>query len=130
MNDWPGRISAITLFVRDLEASRDFYQRVFGVPVHFADHDSVVFRFDDTLINLLDERAAPEVIAPAVLAPAGAGASFQFTVNVEDVDGACAELIRRGAQLLNGPTIRPWGVRTASFLDPDGYIWELASQMS
>jgi lactoylglutathione lyase len=29
-------------------------------------------------------------------------------------------------QLLNGPMDRPWGVRTASFRDPGGHIWEIA----
>lgn len=117
----------ITLFVGDLDASRTFYKRVFGLPVHFADDDSVVFRFGDTLLNLLVKRAAPEVIAPAMLAPSGAGANFQITVNVDDVDGTCAELTGRAVELLNGPMDRPWGVRTASFVDPDGYIWEMAS---
>ncbi|MDQ3782600.1 MAG: VOC family protein, partial [Actinomycetota bacterium] len=28
--------------------------------------------------------------------------------------------------LLNGPVDRPWGVRTASFRDPAGHIWEIA----
>ncbi len=27
---------------------------------------------------------------------------------------------------LNGPMDRPWGVRTASFMDPAGYICEIA----
>ncbi len=99
---------------------------VFGLPVHCADDDSVVFRFGDTLVNLLAGRAAPEVIAPAMLAPAGAGASFQFTLSVDDVDDTCAELTRRGAELLNGPTDRLWGIRTVSFIDPDGYIWEIS----
>jgi catechol 2,3-dioxygenase-like lactoylglutathione lyase family enzyme len=127
VSEWPGSISAISLFVGDLDASRTFYQRVFGLPVHFADDDSVVFRLGDTLINLLIERAVPEVIAPASLAPAGAGAQFQFTVNVDDVDGTCATLTGQGVELLNGPMDRPWGIRTASFEDPDGYIWEIAS---
>jgi hypothetical protein len=28
--------------------------------------------------------------------------------------------------LLNGPMDRPWGVRTASFTDPAGNVWEIA----
>ncbi len=35
------------------------------------------------------------------------------------MDGA---LVARGIQLLNGPMDRPWGIRTASFVDPGGYI--------
>jgi uncharacterized glyoxalase superfamily protein PhnB len=43
------------------------------------------------------------------------------------VDAMCAELTKRGATLLNGPMDRPWGIRTASFRDPGGHIWEIAS---
>jgi catechol 2,3-dioxygenase-like lactoylglutathione lyase family enzyme len=127
VKDWPAGISAISLFVGDLDASRVFYQRVFGLPVHFEDNDSVSFRFGDTVLNLLAKRAVPELIAPATLAPAGIGASFQVTVNVEDIDGTCAELTGQGVELLNGPMDRPWGIRTASFVDPDEYIWEIAT---
>jgi uncharacterized glyoxalase superfamily protein PhnB len=38
----------------------------------------------------------------------------------------CAQLTARGVTLLNGPMDRPWGVRTASFSDPGGHIWEIA----
>jgi uncharacterized glyoxalase superfamily protein PhnB len=31
--------------------------------------------------------------------------------------------------LLNGPIDRPWGMRTATFADPDGHIWEIAQQL-
>lgn len=130
MSDWPGSIAAVTLFVEDLDAAKTFYDVVFGLPIHFADTDSAVFRFGDTLVNLLVERAAPEVISPGSVAPAHAGARFVLTVKVDDVDAMCAELIRRGAELLNGPMDRPWGIRTASFVDLDGYIWELAPSSS
>jgi uncharacterized glyoxalase superfamily protein PhnB len=33
-------------------------------------------------------------------------------------------------ELLNGPLNRPWGVRTASFTDPGGHIWEVAQELS
>ena len=32
-------------------------------------------------------------------------------------------------ELLNGPVDREWGVRTASFTDPDGHIWEIAQKL-
>ena len=48
MTDWPGGISAITLFVEDLEASKAFYQRAFGLPVFYEDPNSAVFQFNDT----------------------------------------------------------------------------------
>ena len=29
-------------------------------------------------------------------------------------------------ELLTGPVDRPWGMRVATFTDPDGHSWEIA----
>jgi len=123
---WPGGIAAITLFVEDLGAARRFYQDVFRLPVFYEDENSAVFKFGDTLVNLLATGEAPSLVAPATVAAPQTGVRFQFTIGVDDVDGMCAELKERGVELLNGPMDRPWGVRTASFRDPAGHIWEIA----
>jgi catechol 2,3-dioxygenase-like lactoylglutathione lyase family enzyme len=125
-NERPGSIAAVTLFTEDLEASKRFYQEVFDRPVEFEDDDSAVFRFGETLVNLLAVREAHELIEPAVVGSRDSGVRFQFTLGVEDVDAMCAELQERGVELLNGPMDRPWGIRTASFRDPGGHIWEIA----
>jgi len=126
MESWPRGIGAITLFVEDLDTTKQFYREVFGLPVTFEDADSAVFKFGETLINLLKTSAARELVEPAVVADRKVGSRFQFTIEVDDVDATCAELIRRGVELLNGPMDRPWGVRTAAFQDPAGHIWEIA----
>jgi len=123
---WPSGIAAITMFVEDLEAAKEFYEQVFGLPVTFEEHDSVVFKFGQTLVNLLKTAAAPELVDPARVASPDAGSRFQLTLHVDDVDRLCEELMARGVTLLNGPVDRPWGVRTASFRDPAGHIWEIA----
>ena len=46
-------LSAITLFVDDLAAAKEFYGRAFGLPVMFEDGASAVFNLGNTLINLL-----------------------------------------------------------------------------
>jgi catechol 2,3-dioxygenase-like lactoylglutathione lyase family enzyme len=122
-------IGAITLFTEDLARAKTFYQETFGLPVVYEDEDSAVFNFDDTLINLLKVSAAPELIAPGTVAGPQAGSRFQLTIGVDDVDAVCAELARRGVTLLNGPMDRPWGIRTASFTDPSGHIWEIAQDL-
>jgi catechol 2,3-dioxygenase-like lactoylglutathione lyase family enzyme len=125
-NAWPKLINAITLFVEDLEEMKAYYQNVFGLPIHFEDPNSAVFKFGDTLINLLDIREANELIEPAKVAGIESGSRFVFTIGVDHVDAMCDTLSARGAELLNGPMDRPWGIRTASFMDPAGYIWEIA----
>lgn len=123
---WPQALATTTLFVDDLGMTKQFYQRVFGLPLVFEDDDSAVFKLGTMLVNLLKVEAAAELVAPAEVAGRGEGARFVFTIEVDDVDAMCAELAARGVTLLNGPMDRPWGVRTASFVDPAGYIWEIA----
>jgi len=126
VSSWPGGISALTLFVEDLEATKTFYKDVFRLPVHFEDDESVVFSFSNTLVNLLKTTAAGELIEPAAVADRDSGSRLQLTLQVDDVDATCAELASRGVELVNGPIDRPWGVRTACFRDPGGHIWEIA----
>ncbi|HYZ92155.1 MAG TPA: VOC family protein [Actinomycetota bacterium] len=123
-------IGAITLFVEDLERSRSFYQDVFGLKPIYEDDDSTVFDFDNTIVNLLRVAAARTLIEPASVAGPDAGSRFQLTIWVKDADAASAALDARGVTLLNGPIDREWGVRTASFTDLDGTIWEIAQQLS
>ncbi|HET9660844.1 MAG TPA: VOC family protein [Thermomicrobiales bacterium] len=123
---WPRKIFALTLFAEDLAATKQFYQHIFELPVHFEDEQSAVFDFGNILINLLDSREGPALIEPARVADSNAGARMQLTIPVDDVDAVCARLQARGVALLNGPLDRPWGIRTAAFRDPAGHIWEIA----
>jgi catechol 2,3-dioxygenase-like lactoylglutathione lyase family enzyme len=123
---WPGPITAITLFVEDLPATKQFYVDVFALPVVYEDANSAVVKFGETMINLLKVTEAKELIEPAGVGGRDAGARMQFTLTVDDVDAMCADLAKRGVTLLNGPIDRPWGIRTACFLDPSGNIWEIA----
>jgi catechol 2,3-dioxygenase-like lactoylglutathione lyase family enzyme len=122
---WPKGIGAITLFVEELDVTKRFYQATFGLPVVFEDTNSAVFRIGGMLINLLKIECANELIEPAQVARRDAGSRHVFSIEVDDVDAMCAELAARGVRLLNGPMDRPWGIRTASFQDPAGHIWEI-----
>ena len=122
-------VGAITLFVEDLQRAKSFYRDVFDLPVVWEDENSAVFKLDNTVINLLDVSAAPELIEPGAVAGPEAGSRFMLSIWVDDADAVCAELEKRGVTLLNGPIDREWGKRTASFTDPGGHIWEIAQDI-
>lgn len=124
---WATGIGAITLFVEDLGAAKEFYARAFGVPLVFEDDTSAVFNFGNTIVNLLSADEADELIKPRPVGGSESGSRMQLTINVTDVDAVCAALAERGVKLLNGPIDRPWGVRTAAFEDPAGHVWEVAT---
>jgi catechol 2,3-dioxygenase-like lactoylglutathione lyase family enzyme len=127
MESWLNSVDVITLFVDDVQRAKAFYFSVFDLATVYEDDNSAVVNFDNLTVNLLKISEAPGLIAPAPVAPAESGSRFQFTIRVDDVDEACEELKKRGVTLLNGPMDRPWGIRTASFADPDGHIWEIAN---
>ena len=122
-------VGAITLFVENSLRSKAFYQNVFDVSVIYEDETSVAFQFENLIVNLITILSAHELIAPAVVAAQEAGSRFQFSIWVEDADAVCAELAAGGVGLLNGPMNREWGMRTATFSDPDGHIWEIAQEL-
>lgn len=122
-------VGAITLFVEDPRRSKSFYERVFGLPAAYEYQDAAGFKLENTIVNLLTIPAARELIDPAPVAERADGSRFQLTIWVDDADAACAALAERGVELVYGPVDRGWGMRTASFSDPDGHMWEVAQEL-
>jgi lactoylglutathione lyase len=123
------RVNVINLFAEDLAGSRSFYQEVLGLPLTFEDETAAVFELENIIVCLTDVSAAPELITPTAVASSEAGSRFVLAVFVDDVDATCTELAKHGVALLNGPVDRPWGMRTASFADPAGHIWEISQDL-
>jgi catechol 2,3-dioxygenase-like lactoylglutathione lyase family enzyme len=123
------KLDVITLFVEDLPESKKFYTEVFGLEVIWEDDASAVVKMSNLIINLLRVSNAPALVEPVPVAePYGSRALL--TIEVEDANAVCAELVAHGVKLLNGPIDRPWGRRTAAFADPAGNTWEVAQILS
>ncbi len=121
-------VGAITLFVSDLERSRDFYQRFLHSETVFEDDACRVFRVGETMINLLHQDSVPELVEPKEMSKSGIRAVY--TLPVADVDAAVSGLEKVDLSPVSGPLDRPWGIRTANFADPDGYLWELSCELA
>ncbi len=130
MSGWQKKIGAITLFVEDADRSKAFYREVFELEPMLEDETGAGFQLEDTFLFLTRSSHAPALIAPAAAGNPGNGPRHVFAIIVDDVDAVCAELTAKGVALLNGPQDRPWGMRTANFQDPDGYVWEIATPMA
>ena len=122
-------VSAISLFVEDLVAAKNFYRDVFGAPLVFEDDSSAAFRFDALIVNLLHVENAAELVEPGSVAARDSGSRFQLSIWLDDVDAVCERLRGQGVVLLTGPLDRPWGMRTATFVDPAGHSWEVAQKI-
>lgn len=115
---------ALTLFTDDLEATEKFYGEVFGAKVIHSDEVSRVFKFGSTLINCLHRSDAIGLFAPSELS--SSGHASMLTIQVANVDGEAARLAGIGVELNTQPTNQPWGIRTITFVDPAGQLWEFS----
>lgn len=124
MTDWERKIGAMTLFVPDLDRALEFYQDALGLDAQDLGDGTAMVRFKDMFVFLRKAAKAQEPL-PEVLQEARKGAG-QFAIIVDDVNAVSADLTGRGVKLLSGPEDRAWGMRTITFADPGGYIWEIA----
>lgn len=119
-------ISFITLGVRDLARSRDFY-RALGWRESSASQDAIAFfQAGGVAFALFGREALAE---DAAVPPAGSGfAAFTLAHNVADeaaVDATLAEAVAAGARLTRPGERAPWGGYRGYFADPDGFLWEV-----
>ena len=129
MGGWEKEIAAMTLFVGDLDRSKRFYQEVFGLPPVDADQDTVMFRFKNMFVFLHRRSAAANELPPGDVLDQALHGAGQFAIIVDDVDAVRPDLDKAGVDLLSGPDNRPWGMRTMTFADPDGHVWEIAQEL-
>jgi len=121
------RVSLVTLGVRDLDRSREFYERL-GWRQSVADAPGIVFFQAGSIVFSLYPRA--DLARDANIAADGAGvggvALAHNTRTREEVDAIMAEVKAAGATILKPAEDAFWGGYSGYFADPDGHPWEVA----
>lgn len=120
----------VTLVVKDLERSRQFYVGLLGmreVPRPAFSFAGSWFQAGATQIHLILEYAGSSP-AGNLLPEAQRHTRCQhFAFLVDDAEAALTHLRERGAAILSGPKPRPDGYQQVFVTDPDGHIIELCS---
>ncbi|MCC7422070.1 MAG: VOC family protein [Planctomycetaceae bacterium] len=130
MEDSPLRVKAIdhiTLVVKDLERSRQFYCDALGmrqVPRPAFDFDGRWFQAGATLIHLILEH---DHSGPAGHGAAVTSRGHHFAFEVDDGHAAARRLTELNLPIVSGPKERPDGAVQVFLQDPDGYLVELCS---
>lgn len=121
------RISLITLGVRDLNRSVEFYEKGLGFPRMESPPSVAFFTLNGTWLGLYGRDALAED-AGVEPAPSGfSGITLAHNLASEsEVDAAVEEAVRAGARLVKQPQKVFWGGYSGYFADPDDYLWELA----
>jgi predicted lactoylglutathione lyase len=120
------RLSLITLGVRDLAASRAFYEGL-GWHTNAAPDDDVVFFQAGGMIVALWDRA--NLAEDSTVDDSGGWGGVTLAYNTrspEEVDQVIAEAEKAGGTIGRAGAETFWGGYSGVFIDPDGHPWEVA----
>ena len=126
------RFGYTILYVGDVAASVDFYERAFGQRrrmVHESGQYAELDTGETTLAFASHELAAanlPQAFRPA----AGAETPFEVCFVTDDVAAAHSRAVDAGAESVSEPQRKPWGQEVAYVRDLDGTLIELATPVS
>jgi len=121
------------VYVADVRAALDFYQRAFGFATRFVTDDAQFGALETGATTLAFAR---HDVATASLAgeyrplsadtvPAGIEVGF----TTDDVPAAFERAVNAGATALTAPAIKPWGQTVAYLRAPEGTLVELCTPM-
>ncbi len=112
------RISLVTLGVDDLARARSFYEALGWRGAQQPDDEIVFFQAGGMVFGLwtaLGGHGAPGIeLAHNVRLP-------------EEVNALLAAAVRAGGTIRRPAARAEWGGYTGAFADPDGYVWEVAT---
>jgi lactoylglutathione lyase len=116
----------VILYVSDLDRSIAFYRDVVCVAFKFSEHGYAEFATKGSKFALFERSQLKGLIGRDA---SEGGPQGEVAFVVPDVDAEAERLRRTGVRILSGPVDRPWGHRTIHFLDPDGFVVELAQEI-
>jgi predicted enzyme related to lactoylglutathione lyase len=120
------RESFVILYHEDMPAARHFYEDLLGLQLREVTYDWFVGYW----ISPRHEMTLCISTSPAERArwgAAGKGVMIDFVV--PDVDESYRQLLDRGVRFVEPPMDQPWGLRTATLLDPAGYTLTITSYL-
>ena len=121
------RISMITLGVRDLSRSVEFYERGLGWPRRDSPPEVAFFTLNGTWLGLYGRDALAKDARVDAASSGFAGFSLAHNVGSEgEVDQVMAQAAAAGARVTKPAGKTEWGGYAGYFSDPDGYLWEVA----
>ncbi|ALO66805.1 glyoxalase [Arthrobacter alpinus] len=122
------RLNFITLGVRDVTRSREFYLTRLGWTAHNEVPGQVIFlQVNHGLILSLWDRAA--MAAELGVEPSDGVPALTLSHNVAspaEVDAVLAQAREAGAAVDHPAVHQEWGGYSGYFADPDGFRWEVA----
>jgi lactoylglutathione lyase len=122
------------VYVADVEASVDFFERAFGLVRRFIVPGGGYGELETgaTALAFARHDVARESVGRDYLAAADSPKPLGLEIGLvtDDVAAAVDRAVAAGAELVNEPKTKPWGQTVAYVRAPDGSLVELCSPVS
>ena len=121
------RISMITLGVKDLQKSIEFYEKGLGLPRMESPPEIAFFTLNGTWLGLYGWDALAKDAGVNAKGSGFNGFALAHNLASEtEVDQFFEEALAAGAISVKKPQKVFWGGYSGYFKDPDGHLWEVA----
>ncbi len=122
------RITLITLGVKNLQRSKDFYQNILGwQPLESSNESIVFFQLNGLQLALFPQESLADDAGVEADGKGFRGFSLAHNVRSEkEVDELVASLEAKGVRVLKQPQKVFWGGYSSYIADPDDNLWEIA----
>ena len=111
------RLGEVSILTSDVVRLADFYKKLLEVENDSDDavHQTIIA--EETMLTVFNDGQKRE--------PGRQNMCLAFTV--DDIDKEYQRVVSLGAEIIEAPTVRPWGAVNMRFADPDGNIVYLRS---
>jgi lactoylglutathione lyase len=121
------------LYVDDVEATLEFYERAFGLPRRMLDDEKRYGELESggTRLAFAANNFVRQLI-PVEIALSGPGhpaPPFELGFVAEDVESAFARALASGAVAVKPPETKPWGQIVGYVRDVNGFLVEICSEI-
>ena len=106
------KVGEVCLFTKDVVRLANFYKSIFDIDNGSDDNIHQFIISKETSLSVYNDGVEREMNAQNIC--------LAFTV--DDVDFQYERLTTLGVKILEPPTLRPWGAKNMSFLDPDNNL--------
>lgn len=122
------RVTLITLGVADLDRARDFYARWGWVPHPSSAPGVSFYQMNGAALALFGmDDLAKDQGRPGATLGTGAVTLAQNCADDAETDAVFQAALEAGATCLKSPEKVFWGGYSGYFTDPDGHVWEIAT---
>ena len=111
------KLGEVGLLTNDVIRLADFYKKLLEVDNNSDDavHQTIIA--EETMLTVYDDGTAKN----------NQNQNICLAFTVEDIDESYRKVLKLGAEIIEPPTVRPWGATNMSFYDPDRTVIYLRS---